>query len=464
MTTSSGPKPDEIIERAHALRAKLSGSLHDRTVAAMYSHAERITQAAVSTTGRPRVNWDLLADRILTSRWFGFPLMFMMLAVVLWMTIAGANTPSALLFSALFWLHDKLELWFTAAGAPGWLTGFLVHGVYRGLAWVVAVMLPPMAIFFPIFTLLEDVGYLPRVAFNLDRLFRWAGAHGKQALTMSMGFGCNAAGVVSCRVIESPRERLLAILTNNFMLCNGRWPTIILVSTIFVGAAVPPRWAGLVVTACVAGVCLLGVLVTFIVCKVLSNTVLKGEASHFYLELPPYRRPAILRVIYRSIIDRTISVLGRACVVAAPAGGVIYLLGAIHVGDQSLMQILSIWLEPIGWVMGIDGVILLAFLIAIPANEIVVPTMIMGYLAATQMTEFDDISQTAALFHAHNWTLMTAVCLMLFSLLHYPCSTATWTIYRETGSVKWTLWANLMPLSIAIVTCTAVAGVWRLVT
>ena len=462
MTTPDKSEAQAIIDRAVELRGGLHAGAHERISAALHARASEIATRAVHVSGGARVDWDLLADRIITSRWLGFPIMLAGLVGVLWLTIAGANMPSGLLFDGLFWVHDQLAAGMNAIGAPWWLTGFLVHGVFRGLAWVVAVMLPPMAIFFPLFTLLEDVGYLPRVAFNMDRLFRWAGGHGKQSLTMSMGFGCNAAGVIACRIIESPRERLLAIVTNNFTLCNGRWPTIILLATIFVGAAVPAGWASLTATACVAGVCLLGVFVTLIVCRVMSQTVMKGEPSRFFLELPPYRRPAILRVIYRSMVDRTVFVLARACVVAAPAGGLIWLLGNIQYGGLSLMAHMAQWLEPVAWVMGLDGLILVAFLIAIPANEIVVPTLIMGYMAAGQMTELD-VTGTGELFKANGWTLMTAVCMMLFSLLHYPCSTTTWTIWRETRSVKWTLWSNLMPLTLAIVVCIVVAGVWRLV-
>ncbi len=450
----------DILQQAEQLRARIGPDLHDRVAESLYARAAGIAAGVVRQTGRPRVNWDQLADRVLTSRWLGLPIMLLLLAGVLWMTIAGANVPSRLLYDALFWVHDRLAQAMTAAGAPDWLTGVLVHGAYRALAWVISVMLPPMAIFFPIFTLLEDVGYLPRVVFNVDRLFRWAGGHGKQALTMSMGFGCNAAGVISCRIIESPRERLLAILTNNFTLCNGRWPTIILLSAIFVGPLAPPGLRSVVTTACVVGVCLVGIGVTFLVCKALSTTVLGGEPSHFYLELPPYRRPAILRVIYRSIIDRTIFVLARACVVALPSGVVIWLLGNAHVGSQTLMAHVAGWLEPPGHLMGIDGIILLAFFVALPANEIVFPTIIMAYLAGGEMTELAR-GQTADLLRANHWTLLTAVCTMLFSLLHFPCGTTTWTIYRETRSLKWTLAANLMPLAVAILVCTAVATTWR---
>jgi ferrous iron transport protein B len=458
------PNPtDDIVAQARELRERLGPGLHDRVVGALYSRAAEIAQSAVRVTGSPAVNWDLLADRILTSRWLGFPIMLLGLVGILWMTIAGANLPSSLLASGLFAVHDRLELWMDAAGAPWWLTGFLINGVFRGLAWVVAVMLPPMAIFFPIFTLLEDVGYLPRVAFNLDRLFRWCGAHGKQSLTMGMGFGCNAAGVISTRIIDSPRERLIAILTNNFMLCNGRWPTIIMLATVFIAASFPAAWSSVIATASVVGVTLLGVVVTLLVSKLLSKSLLKGEASHFYLELPPYRLPNVWRVIHRSVLDRTIFVLGRACVTAAPAGGVIWLLGNIDVGGASLMAHLTQWLQPAGRLIGLDGVILLAYVIALPANEIVVPTMIMAYLASSQMTELHDMTRLSALFHDHGWTLITAACLMLFCLLHHPCATTTWTIYRETRSWKWTFWANFLPLALGVLVCGIVAQVARLV-
>ncbi len=464
MSDTSHKAPADIIAHAHALRDRIGPVWHDRVTESLYARAARIARLSVQVTGRPRIDWDLLADRILTSRLLGYPIMVLGLMAVLWTTIRGANVPSGLLFDGLFWIHDRLEAVMHAAGAPWWLTGFLINGVYRGLAWVVAVMLPPMAIFFPIFTLLEDVGYLPRVAFNLDRLFRWCGAHGKQALTMSMGFGCNAAGVTACRIIDSPRERLIAILTNNFMLCNGRWPTIIMLATVFVAASFSPAWSSVVATGAVVGVTLLGVLVTFAVSKLLSKSVLKGEPSHFYLELPPYRRPNVLRVIHRSIIDRTIFVLGRACVVAAPAGGLIWLLGNVHAGDASLMTHLTERLNPVGVLIGLDGVILLACIVAIPANEIVVPTMIMAYMAGTQMTELDDMAALGTLFESNGWTLLTAACMMLFCLLHYPCATTSWTIYRETQSWKWTLWANLMPLTLAILACATVATAVRALT
>ena len=314
-------------------------------------------------------------------------------------------------------------------------------------------MLPPMAIFFPLFTLLEDLGYLPRVAFNLDGLLRRFGAHGKQSLTMAMGFGCNAAGVVATRIIDSPRERLIAIITNNFVPCNGRWPTLIMVASLFVAAAVPPWWGSIAALSAVVSMTLVGIAATLLASKLLSTTVLKGTASSFQLELPPYRRPRVLHVLYTSFIDRTIFVLGRAVAVAAPAGGLIWTLANVHVDGGSLFAVASATLDPLGHALGLDGVILLAFIAAIPANEIIVPTILMGYLAAGQMTELDDLGQLHQLLHANGWGLSTAISLMLFSVLHYPCSTTTWTIWKETRSVKWTVVSNLLPLAMAVAVC-----------
>jgi ferrous iron transport protein B len=401
-------------------------------------------------------------DRIVTSRLWGFPIMFVLFALMFWLTIAGANVPSAMLADLFFWIEGHGASLFERVGAPWWLTGFLWHGVYRGLAWVVSVMLPPMAIFFPLFTILEDLGYLPRVAFNLDFLFRRAGAHGKQALTMAMGFGCNAAGVIATRVIDSPRERLVAILTNNFVPCNGRFPTLIMVATIFVGALVPPIVASLAAAGAVVGVVVLGVMFTLAVSWLLSRTVLRGEASAFTLELPPYRRPGIVRILYTSLIDRTLFVLWRAMWTAAPAGAVIWLLGNIYVDGVSLATRSADALAPLGRAIGLDGVILLAYVIAIPANEIVVPTMLMVYTGAGMMTELDSMRELQTLLVAgHGWTLLTAVNLMLFALLHNPCATTIITIYKETLSAKWTALGALMPLAIAFLVTFVTATVWR---
>ncbi len=464
MSTDRIPSPAELVlARADALGRTLAGNFRDELVGAVYHDAETIANRAVSFGRDNRWDFDQRIDRLLTSPLWGLPLMVMLLAAVFWVTIAGANYPSALIADGLFWFEAQASAAFTAVGVPAWITGLLWHGTYRGLAWVVAVMLPPMAIFFPCFTILEDLGYLPRVAFNLDGLFKRAGAHGKQALTMSMGFGCNAAGITACRVIDSPRERLIAILTNNFVPCNGRFPTLIMLATIFVAARFPSRFASVAAAGTVAMVVIIGVLFTLIVSAMLSRTVLKGTASAFTLELPPYRRPNILRIVYTSLIDRTLFVLWRAIVVAAPAGAVIWILGNIDVGSVSLARHVADFLNPLGHAIGLDGVILLAYIIAIPANEIVVPTMIMVYMGGSVMTE--DVSEgalTRLLIEDNGWTLLTAINLMLFSLLHNPCATTIVTMWKETRSVRWTTLGALMPLGIAFAVTFLVAQAARL--
>ncbi len=450
-----------VLRRAAELRATLDSQFRDETVKSIYAEAERIASRASHHVGTVRYDFDQRVDRIVTSPVFGLPLMALLLAVVFWLTVAGANVPSAMLATGFFWVEDQAATLFTNIGAPWWVTGFIWHGVFRGLAWVVSVMLPPMAIFFPLFTMLEDLGYLPRVAFNLDFLFKRAGAHGKQALTMAMGFGCNAAGIISTRVIDSPRERLVAILTNNFVPCNGRFPTLILLATIFVGPLVPSAFESLAAAGAVVGVVIIGVIFTLAVSWGLSRTVLKGEASAFTLELPPYRRPGILRILYTSLIDRTLFVLWRAALTAAPAGAVIWLLGNITVGDLSLARHIANSLNPLGHAIGLDGVILLAYIIAIPANEIVVPTLLMVYMGTGMMDEGSSLEQIRELLvNTHGWTLLTAVNLMLFSLLHNPCATTIITMYKETLSLKWTVVGTLLPLGLAFLVTFLVASIW----
>jgi ferrous iron transport protein B len=388
--------------------------------------------------------------------------MLVLLAAVFWVTIVAANVPSAMIANALFWIEEQMVALFNALGVPWWITGFIWNGVYRGLAWVVAVMLPPMAIFFPIFTILEDLGYLPRVAFNLDFLFKKAGAHGKQSLTMAMGFGCNAAGVISTRVIDSPRERLIAILTNNFVPCNGRFPTLIMLATVFVAAAFPPAVASFAAAGSVVAVVLIGVFFTLFVSWLLSRTILKGEASAFTLELPPYRAPNVGRIVYTSLIDRTLFVLMRAMKTAAPAGALIWILGNIYVGGESLAIHISNFLNPLGVLIGLDGVILLTYIIAIPANEIVVPTMLMIYMGTGMMTDLPDYNSLYNLLVVeHGWTLLTAVNLMLFSLLHNPCATTILTIYKETGSRRWATISVVITLGLAFLVTFATASLAR---
>jgi len=462
-----GPEPtldaEAVISRATNLRWRLPADFHDRLVESMYAAAQAIAaRSQLRGARKAKFDIDRTLDRLLTSRVVGFPIMGLILAGVFWVTIAGANVPSALIASVLIEkVNPLLHQFGTWAGMPWWLSGFLFDGVYLATAWVVSVMLPPMAIFFPLFTLLEDFGYLPRVAFNLDRMFQKVGAHGKQALTMCMGFGCNAAGVVATRVIDSPRERLVAIITNNFSLCNGRWPTQILIATIFLGTLAPPGLASLTAAGAVVGIAVLGIVFMFATSWLLTRTVLKGEATSFSLELPPYRPPRILQTLYTSLVDRTLIVLWRAVVFAAPAGAVIWLISNIHPGGLSLAERFIGWLSPFGLLVGLNGVILLAYVVAIPANEIVIPTVLMLTVLATKvagvgggagvMFELDSADQVGQLLRAAGWTTLTGLNLMLFSLLHNPCSTTIYTIYKETRSAKWTTVATLLPVVLGFV-------------
>ena len=458
---------DALLQRAAQTRTALGSEFHDRIVEATFTDAAALTDRAVTRTeDTPRFDLTRAIDRWVTHPRWGFVFMALLFTLVFWLTIAGANVPSALLGELLTqtvygWLHSGAA-WL---GTPLWLSGLLIDGMYLSTAWVVAVMLPPMAIFFPLFTLLEDFGYLPRVAFNMDALFHRAGAHGKQALTMMMGYGCNAAGVVATRIIDSPRERLIAILTNNFSICNGRWPTLILMGTIFIGAFAPPWASSFIASLRVVTTALLGVLFTLLVSRVLSRTMQKGVPSAFSLELPPYRPPQIWQTLYRSVIDRTLLVLWRAVSMAAPAGAVIWLIANITLGDASLAAHLITLLQPVGLFFGLNGVILLAYVVAIPANEIVIPSILMLTLNYARsslaqqgvLLELDDMQVYNVLTQLGGWTLSTAICLMLFSLLHNPCGTTILTIYRETKSLKWTSVAVLMPLALGFVV-TAVIG------
>ena len=468
------PQAEEVLATAQALRWHTT-DFHERVMESLYAEAARIADRAVTRPdSRPRFDLDRSIDRIVTSRLWGFPLMVLLFALVFWITITLANIPSAWLSSLLIGtIYPALQTAAAAIGMPWWLRGLMIDGMYLAAAWVVSVMLPPMAIFFPLFTLLEDFGYLPRVAFNLDPLFRRSGAHGKQSLSMMMGFGCNAAGVVATRIIDSPRERLIAVLTNNFALCNGRWPTQILMATIFIGALAPPLLAGAVSAAAVVGVAMLGVGITFGLSWMLSRSMLRGEVSTFSLELPPYRPPRFFQTLSTSVIDRTLKVLWRAVVFAVPAGAVIWLSANIQVGGVSLAEHMVRWLDPLGLLIGLNGVILVAYLFAIPANEIVIPTVLMLTVLITGaggvgsgagvMFELDEAG-TLGLLRAGGWTLLTAVNLMLFSLLHNPCSTTLMTIFKETGSRRWTVAAALIPLAMGFAVTFLTAQVWRLAT
>ena len=435
--------------------------LGDEIVSAIYRQAESIF-ANVVRRRRHIEDWDDRIDSILTSRLLGYPLMLLLLGAVFWITVTGANYPSSILSELFFRFEGVLTQVFEWFDPPQWLHGMIVQGVYRTSAWVVSVMLPPMAIFFPIFTFLEDLGYLPRVAFNLDHWFKRSGAHGKQALTMSMGFGCNAVGVMAARIIESPRERLIAILTNSFVPCNGRFPALIALATVFMTAAAGSL-GRLLASATVVLMVLVGIGVTLLISWVLSRTLLKGVQSTFTLELPPYRKPQLGRIVVRSLLDRTLFVLRRAVIVAAPAGAVTWLMANTQLHGSTLLEIVSGWLNPVGRAIGLDGAILLAFVLALPANEIVLPIVLMNYLSSGALAEIQSLSAMRELLMAQGWTLVTALNFMLFSLLHFPCGTTLLTIRSETGSIKWAVVAAVITTATASVTCWLVAQVARIV-
>ncbi len=430
-----------------------SDAFRDLIVSSIIAKAEETAQRSVSFENRNYNGTDRKIDRIVTSKIYGIPIMLALLGLIFWLTVTGANIPSELLASGFSWLEGKLSGLFIAAETPVWLHDMLVLGIYRTLAWVVSVMLPPMAIFFPLFTLLEDLGYLPRVAFNLDNFYKKACAHGKQALTMCMGFGCNAAGVVGCRIIDSPRERLIAIITNNFVPCNGRFPTLIAIAVIFFSGAKAGFTGSLLSTAMITLLILFGIIMTLFISKLLSKTILKGVPSSFTLELPPYRSPQVGKILVRSVMDRTLFVLGRAISIAIPAGLVIWAMANIEAGGISLLAHCAGFLDPFARLIGMDGYILMAFILGLPANEIVLPIILMSYLQQGHMMEYENLAQLAGLLTANGWTRLTAICVMLFSLMHFPCGTTLWTIRKETGSMKWTVISFLIPTLTGVVIC-----------
>ena len=455
-----GPEVEEQINalsplsRLQALERLQQGEWRDTITAAQIRKAEALADGCMNLRAENAHSRDRKLDRLLTSRKTGIPAMLLLLAGIFYLTIWGANYPSELLSKWLFSLQEPLRG--LLSFAPWWLQGAVVDGIYRTVAWVVSVMLPPMAIFFPLFTLLEDAGYLPRVAFNLDRFFCAAGAHGRQSLTMCMGFGCNACGVTGCRIIDSRRERLVAILTNSFVPCNGRFPTLIaLISLFFLGGAAGAA-RSLLATGLFLAAIVFSVAMTLLASRLLTATLLRGETSSFSLELPPYRLPQFGRVLVRSLLDRTLFVLGRAVTVAAPSGLLIWILANVTVGDTSLLAALASFFDPLGRLMGLDGMILLAFLLGFPANEIVLPILLMGYLQTGSLTAYEGLDQLRQILLANGWTGVTALCTMLLCLLHFPCGTTCLTIYRETGSMKWTAVGFWLPTLMGMTMCMAV--------
>lgn len=438
-------------------------SFKDIIVSTIMYHSEKISLDVIRCK---RQNYSVRTnkiDKILTSKLTGIPIMLLFFALIFWITITGANYPSALLTKFFNYIETKLVLLFEHFNSPLWLIDISVFGLYRTLAWIVAVMLPPMAIFFPLFTILEDLGYLPRIAFNLDNFFRKACTSGKQALTMCMGFGCNAAGVVGCRIIDSPRERLVAMLTNNFVPCNGRFPFLITISSIFFASSALGIWSSIWSTLAVIAVIIIGVIVTLIVSKLLSKTILKGMPSSFMLELPPYRTPQFGKIFVRSIFDRTLFVLGRAVSIAIPAGIIIWLFANINISGISLLTHVANFLNPFAKLMGLDGYILTAFILALPANEIVLPIILMSYTAGGSLMQIDDLSNISNILISNGWTILTAINVMLFCLMHFPCSTTLITIKKESGSLKWTALAFLIPTFLGIITCMFTTGVYNLI-
>lgn len=458
---------NEDLIKVENIRSKVIASIYRKSIAdliveSLVKKAEAISKKVVTFEKYDERQRKI--DKYLVSRFTGIPIMILMLVIILWITITLANYPSELLATAFSKLEAVIRNSSIYEAAPSWLSGILVDGIYVTLTWVVSVMLPPMAIFFPLFTLLEDLGYLPRIAFNLDKCFKKCGSCGKQALTMCMGLGCNAAGVIGCRIINSPRERLIAIITNVFTPCNGRFPTLITIASIFIGTGIFGALSGSIVAAIsVTAIIIVGVIMTLIVSRILSVTILKGVNSSFILELPPYRKPQIGSVIVRSLVDRTLYVLGRAVSIAAPAGAVIWIFANINIGDISILTYCANFLQPFANAIGVDGYILMAFILGLPANEIVMPIIIMSYIKSSTMVDMDNLISLKNLLVNNGWNLLTAINVMILCLMHFPCGTTLWTIKKETKSWKWTIMSFLIPTILGVLLCFIVTQVWRLV-
>lgn len=440
-----------------------SENFRDNIVSSIVRKAEKVSKKVCEYKNSRYNEKTRKIDAILTSKKFGIPIMLAFLGVIFWITITGANYPSELLSNFFSYLQEKLYILFDRMNAPDWLTGVLVTGMFQTTGWVVSVMLPPMMIFFPLFTLLEDLGYLPRIAFNLDKCFKKCCGTGKQALTMCMGFGCNAAGVVGCRIIDSPRERLVAILTNAFVPCNGRFPFLITVAMIFIGGYFSGAFTSIISTLVVLAVILLGIFLTLLISKILSKTLLKGIPSSFILELPPYRKPQIGKILVRSIFDRTLFVLGRAISVAAPVGIVIWVFANVTIGDLSILSYIANFLDPFARLIGLDGYILTAFILGIPANEIVLPIILMSYMSTGSLVSLDDTYSIGQILINNGWTILTAINVMIFTLLHFPCATTLLTIKKETKSIKWTILSFILPTACGIIICFITTSIYNLI-
>ena len=425
----------------------------DIIVSSIVTTAEKISNSVCTYGNNNYSARDRKIDKILTSKVFGLPIMILFLGIIFWITIVGANYPSQALFSFFAWLQEKLIIGAEAINLPDWLSSMLISGIYQTLTWIISVMLPPMAIFFPLFTFLEDLGYLPRIAFNTDGFFKKCSCSGKQMITMCMGFGCNSAGVTGCKIINSPREKLIAILTNNFVPCNGRFPFLITIATIFIAGTINGIGASIVSTLAVIFVIILGIFCSLIVSKILSKTILKGMPSSFVLELPPYRKPQFGKILIRSIFDRTLFVLGRAISVAAPAGLVIWLFANIGINGESLLTLVANFLDPFAKILGLDGYILTAFIFGIPANEIVLPIILMCYLGGNSLVNMEDSFSIGQILIQNGWNILTAINVLIFTCLHFPCATTLLTIKKETGSLKWTALSFLLPTICGIVIC-----------
>ena len=462
---------DEISKKLSEVRKKLfkdnitKQNFKDKIVADIMKKAEDVSKQVCTFENKNYREKDQKIDKILTSKLFGIPIMILFLGIIFWITIIGANYPSELLFNVFNYFQDKLVNFANYINCPLWLSNMLINGVYQTLTWIIAVMLPPMAIFFPLFTILEDLGYLPRIAFNMDGFFKKACCSGKQMITMCMGFGCNACGVTGCRIIDSPRERLIAVLTNNLVPCNGRFPFLISIATIFIAGA----YAGgngflssILSTVAVIIVIIFGIFLTLIISKILSNTILKGIPSSMVLELPPYRKPQFGKIIVRSIFDRTLFVLGRAISVAAPAGLLIWILANVAINGTSLLSIIANFLNPFAQLMGLDGYILTAFILGMPANEIVLPIILMSYLKGGALVNIEDTAQIGQILIQNGWNMLTAMNVMLFTILHFPCTTTLLTIKKETGSWKWTGLAFAIPTICGIVLCMCTTLVYNI--